>query len=250
MARSWPPGHLPSARTVASGCGRCHDVKSHGVGQPRLCAACYGRHRHSVNQPVFVMSSICCPHHWGCSSCEPGVLGITPCWVRSSVCGPRRLASCRTLRVLGRITRWLGGWVVSGWMETCRAGKILRSCPGASARAGSQLGSGHPRSALVLLLPVLRPAGKLLRPQPEARRHHARPGPDAAQLMSDDLASEAYVYGYPLMADVDEVIRFTGMGSVPAAPFNLFSHARTWRPRGHLRHSQQRHLGRRRWPWP
>ena len=34
------------------------------------------------------------------------------------MCGPRRLASCRTLRVLGRITRWLGGWVVSGWMES------------------------------------------------------------------------------------------------------------------------------------
>ena len=50
--------------------------------------------------------------------------------------------------------------------------------------------------------------------------------------MSDDLAvlaSEAYFYGYPLVADVDEVIRFTrtGMGSVPAAPFNQFSHART-----------------------
>lgn len=50
--------------------------------------------------------------------------------------------------------------------------------------------------------------------------------------MTDDLvalASEAYFYGYPLVADVDEVIRFTrtGMGSVPAAPFNQFSHART-----------------------
>lgn len=51
--------------------------------------------------------------------------------------------------------------------------------------------------------------------------------------MSDgDLATlvgEAYLYGYPLVADVDEVIRFTrsGMGSVPAAPFNEFSHART-----------------------
>ena len=43
------------------------------------------------------------------------------------------------------------------------------------------------------------------------------------------LASEAFFYGYPLVADVDEVIRFTrtGMGSVPAAPFNQFSHART-----------------------
>ena len=58
--------------------------------------------------------------------------------------------------------------------------------------------------------------------------------------MSDDLgalASEAYFYGYPLVADVDEVVRFTrtGMGSVPAAPFNQFSHARTLACR-HLRH--------------
>jgi hypothetical protein len=51
--------------------------------------------------------------------------------------------------------------------------------------------------------------------------------------MADDgvasLVSEAFVYGYPLVADVDEVVRFTrtGMGSVPAAPFNQFSHART-----------------------
>ena len=50
--------------------------------------------------------------------------------------------------------------------------------------------------------------------------------------MTDDLttlASEAYFYGYPLVADVAEVLRFTrtGMGSVPAAPFNQFSHART-----------------------
>jgi hypothetical protein len=43
------------------------------------------------------------------------------------------------------------------------------------------------------------------------------------------LASEAFFYGYPLVADVDEVVRFTrtGMGSVPAAPFNQFSHARS-----------------------
>jgi hypothetical protein len=49
--------------------------------------------------------------------------------------------------------------------------------------------------------------------------------------MSDvaGLVSEAFVYGYPLIVDVDEVVRFTqsGMGSVPAAPFNHFSHART-----------------------
>jgi hypothetical protein len=42
------------------------------------------------------------------------------------------------------------------------------------------------------------------------------------------LATEAFFYGYPLVADVGEVIRFTqsGMGGVPAAPFNQFSHAR------------------------
>lgn len=44
-----------------------------------------------------------------------------------------------------------------------------------------------------------------------------------------ELASEAFFYGYPLVADITEVIRFTqtGMGSVPRAPFNQFSHART-----------------------
>jgi hypothetical protein len=43
------------------------------------------------------------------------------------------------------------------------------------------------------------------------------------------LVSDAFFYGYPLVADLDEVVRFTqtGMGSVPAAPFNQFSHART-----------------------
>jgi hypothetical protein len=50
--------------------------------------------------------------------------------------------------------------------------------------------------------------------------------------MTDDLAplaSEAFFYGYPLVADLDEVVRFTrtGMGSVPAAPSSQFSHART-----------------------
>jgi hypothetical protein len=44
-----------------------------------------------------------------------------------------------------------------------------------------------------------------------------------------ELVGEAFIYGYPLVADIDEVVRFTrsGMGSVPAAPFNEFSHART-----------------------
>jgi hypothetical protein len=45
----------------------------------------------------------------------------------------------------------------------------------------------------------------------------------------DDLVGEAFIYGYPLVADMDEVVRFTqsGMGSVPAAGFNEFSHARS-----------------------
>ena len=41
------------------------------------------------------------------------------------------------------------------------------------------------------------------------------------------LAAEAYVYGFPLVFDLDQVRRFTGsgMGTLPAAPFNAFSHA-------------------------
>jgi hypothetical protein len=41
------------------------------------------------------------------------------------------------------------------------------------------------------------------------------------------LAGEAYVYGFPLVFDLDEVVRFTGvgMGTLAAAPFNAFSHA-------------------------
>ena len=53
--------------------------------------------------------------------------------------------------------------------------------------------------------------------------------PDMASEDFTNLVSEAFFYGYPLVADLDEVVRFTktGMGSVPAAPFNQFSHART-----------------------
>jgi hypothetical protein len=48
--------------------------------------------------------------------------------------------------------------------------------------------------------------------------------------MSDDraaLAAEAFIYGFPLVFDLQEVARFTarGMGSVPATPFNAFGHA-------------------------
>ena len=41
------------------------------------------------------------------------------------------------------------------------------------------------------------------------------------------LAAQAYVYGFPLVFDLEEVERFSknGMGSVPAAPFNTFAHA-------------------------
>ncbi len=41
------------------------------------------------------------------------------------------------------------------------------------------------------------------------------------------LAAEAYVYGFPLLFDLQEVDRFrrAGMGSLAAAPFNEFSHA-------------------------
>ena len=55
------------------------------------------------------------------------------------------------------------------------------------------------------------------------------------------LVSDAFFYGYPLVADLDEVVEFTqsGMGSVPAAPFNQFSHARSLAgPGGHLCHHQ------------
>jgi hypothetical protein len=43
------------------------------------------------------------------------------------------------------------------------------------------------------------------------------------------LAAEAYVYGFALVADVREIIRFTreGLGQVPPATFNTFSHARS-----------------------
>ncbi|MFE2009135.1 DUF1254 domain-containing protein [Streptomyces sp. NPDC059491] len=41
------------------------------------------------------------------------------------------------------------------------------------------------------------------------------------------LAAEAYGYGFPMVFNLDEVGRFTrkGMGSLPASPFNRFSHA-------------------------
>ncbi len=52
-------------------------------------------------------------------------------------------------------------------------------------------------------------------------------------VMADEtvttLASQAYLYGFPLVFNLEQVQRFvtTGVGSNPAAPFNQFSHART-----------------------
>jgi hypothetical protein len=48
--------------------------------------------------------------------------------------------------------------------------------------------------------------------------------------MTDDrapLAADAFVYGFPLVFDVQEVDRFAqeGIGAVPATPFNQFGHA-------------------------
>jgi hypothetical protein len=53
---------------------------------------------------------------------------------------------------------------------------------------------------------------------------------DAALVDATDLAAlaaEAYVYGFPLVFDLQQVSRFTraGMGSLSPAPFNQFSHA-------------------------
>ena len=48
--------------------------------------------------------------------------------------------------------------------------------------------------------------------------------------MSDDLAAlaaDAYIYGFALTFDLQQVSRFTreGMGSLAPAPANIFSHA-------------------------
>jgi hypothetical protein len=48
--------------------------------------------------------------------------------------------------------------------------------------------------------------------------------------MSDErveLAAQAYIYGYPLVADLDAVTQFVhrGLGGLAAAPFNEFAHA-------------------------
>ena len=44
-----------------------------------------------------------------------------------------------------------------------------------------------------------------------------------------ELAAQAYIYGFPLVFNLDQVHRYVhnGVGANPAAPFNTFSHART-----------------------
>lgn len=54
--------------------------------------------------------------------------------------------------------------------------------------------------------------------------------PAGAEETASDLASlaaEAYIYGFALVFDLQEVDRFTrdGLGSVAPAPFNVFGHA-------------------------
>lgn len=46
---------------------------------------------------------------------------------------------------------------------------------------------------------------------------------------AEQLAIQAYVYGFPIVFNLDQVRRYvtTGIGANPAAPFNSFSHART-----------------------
>ena len=43
-----------------------------------------------------------------------------------------------------------------------------------------------------------------------------------------ELATEAYVVGFPLVFDLEQVVRFTreGIGEVPPTPYNTFGHAR------------------------
>ena len=45
---------------------------------------------------------------------------------------------------------------------------------------------------------------------------------------NQQLVTEAYLYGFPLVFNLDQVQRYVtdGVGANPAAPFNTFSHAR------------------------
>src|ERR1700749_2578901 len=51
--------------------------------------------------------------------------------------------------------------------------------------------------------------------------------PADAPTTLGELAAEAFLYGFPLVFDLEQAERFTqqGMGIVAAAPFNSFSHA-------------------------
>jgi hypothetical protein len=50
-----------------------------------------------------------------------------------------------------------------------------------------------------------------------------------ADIEMTKLTVEAYLYGFPLVFNLDQVKRYvtSGVGSNPQAPFNQFSHART-----------------------
>jgi hypothetical protein len=50
-----------------------------------------------------------------------------------------------------------------------------------------------------------------------------------AQDTGSELAAKAYMYGFPLVFNLEQVNRFVheGVGAVPASPYNTFSHGRT-----------------------
>lgn len=52
---------------------------------------------------------------------------------------------------------------------------------------------------------------------------------EMAQKTTAELAATAYMYGFPLVFNLDQVGRYVheGVGANPAAPYNTFSHART-----------------------
>jgi len=52
-------------------------------------------------------------------------------------------------------------------------------------------------------------------------------GPQRGSQELAQLAAEAFIYGFPLVFDLQEIERFTrvGMGGLAAAPLNVFSHA-------------------------
>lgn len=64
-------------------------------------------------------------------------------------------------------------------------------------------------------------------PGPVTPSSPSSPDVDADGL--GELALRAFVYGFPLVFDLDQVARYvtTGVGANPAAAFNSFSHART-----------------------